>query len=168
MTQPPADVKVPCDARRRVALRSADRRRLGGSGGWRRKCLEELPPTLNCQWRVRGGNDRPQQYLVRLKNQPTCPLLQLRYGPSGSKAVPSHEQATRSSSTVVVAGAVVDTSPRRPLSRCAHSSHKTLIDDWAGELVCLTWTDPSGRHASFLRGAQVATGLARCGIRLDP
>jgi hypothetical protein len=89
MTQPPADVKVPCDARRRVALRSADRRRLGGSGGWRRKCLEELPPTLNCQWRVRGGNDRPQQYLVRLKNQPTCPLLQLRYGPSGSKPFPA-------------------------------------------------------------------------------
>jgi len=41
---------------------------------------------------VRGGNDRPQKYLVRLKNQPTCSLLQLRYCPSGSKAVPSHEQ----------------------------------------------------------------------------
>ena len=49
----------------------------------------------------------------------------------------------------------------------AHSCHKTIIDDWAGELVCLTRSDPSGRHASFLRGALVATGLARCGIRLD-
>ena len=39
-----------------------------------------------------GGNDRPEQHLVRLKNQPTCSLLQLRYGPSGSKAVPGHEQ----------------------------------------------------------------------------
>ncbi len=144
------------------------------------------------------ANDRPEQHLVRLKNQPTCSLLQLRYGPSGSKAVPGHEQGlvtisqvsadpvgdafTMNSARVArqagrlqrsdveaLVAEVADTHPilERPLSRCAHSSHKTIIDDWAGELVCLTRSDRSGRHASFLRGAQVATGLARCGIRLD-
>ena len=124
-------------------------------------------PTLNCQWRVRGARST-----TAVPGSPEEPadlsVAPAPIRPERLEAVPSHEQATRSSSTVVVAGAVVDTSPRRPLSRCAHSSHKTPIDDWAGELVCLTWTDPSSRHASFLRGAQVATGLARCGIRLDP